>query len=548
MKKNHLFCYAIFTFFLLAFVSSLNAQAPAWLWAKSAGGTNSDWPYSVAVDALGDVYMAGSFNSPTVTFGSITLTNTGSTDLFLAKYDANGNVLWAKSAGGADVDWMESMVVDASGNTYITGYYKSPTLTFGSTTLSNTGYYDMFIVKYDVNGSVLWAKSAIDGGDDRAVSNAVDAIGNTYVLGYFQGHTLTFGSTTLTNSDSTCVGRDLFLAKYDVNGNVLWAKSAGGSESEEMTSIAVDALGNSSIAGISGSSTLTLDSITLTNPLAFIAKYDTDGNVLWAKGEGEMLGLGKSVAVDALGNTYMAGFFGTSTVTFGSTTLTNTNIGYCDMFIVKYDVNGNVLWAKSAGGTYEDMARCVTVDASGNTYITGDYKSSILTFGSTTLTNMSIGYYDMFIVKYDVNGNVLWAKSAGSTNSDVGFSVALNNVGSIYVAGSFGYPPIYFDSITLTSAGLSDIFIAKLSTSTGISEVNGEITVKVFPNPVTDNLTIETPQKAIIEISNIQGQQIERFSATGNKTGIDISSFPSGVYFVKVKTEEGIVLKKFVKE
>ena len=190
-------------------------------------------------------------------------------------------------------------------------------------------------------------------------------------------------------------------------------------------------------------------------------KYDTSGNVTWAKSAGGTSNgsLGNSVATDATGNIYVTGYFGSPTVTFGTTTLTNAGIG--NIFIVKYDSNGNVIWAKSAGGIASDYANSVATDATGNIYITGFFSSSSITFGTTTLTNA--GNTDIFIAKYDINGNVICAKSAGGASNDQGNSVATDANGSTYITGRFASPSITFRTTTLTNLGTYDVFIAKLS-------------------------------------------------------------------------------------
>ena len=132
--------------------------------------------------------------------------------------------------------------------------------------------------------------------------------------------------------------------------------------------------------------------------------------------EGTYYDYGRSIAVDANGNSYVTGYFYSSTITFGLTTLTNSGV-YSDIFVVKYDSSGNVVWAKNTGGTNEDKGYGIAVDAIGNSYVTGWFSSSTITFGSTTLTNS--GSDDIFVVKYDSSGNVMRAKSAGGTSNDL---------------------------------------------------------------------------------------------------------------------------------
>ncbi|MBK5284485.1 MAG: hypothetical protein JJE25_03715, partial [Bacteroidia bacterium] len=281
----------------------------------------------------------------------------------------------------------------------------------------------------------LWAKSAGGTSDDYARSVTADASGNIIATGYFSSPSITFGSTTLTNADNTGNTADIFIVKYDAAGNVLWAKSAGGTSNEYAYSVTTDALGNIIAAGIFNSSTITFGSTTLSGNM-FIVKYDASGNVLWAQSSGgSWSDYLYSVTSDVSGNIIAAGYFASPSITFGSTTL--TLVGGWDMFIVKYDAAGNVLWAKSAGGTTYDVAYSVTADASGNIIAAGYFDGSTLTFGSTTLFNT--GNDDMFIVKYDAAGNVLWAKSAGGTNSSYEYarSVTADASGNIIAAGYF---------------------------------------------------------------------------------------------------------------
>lgn len=406
----------------------INCYSQNWLWAKNAVGTAQDAGTSVSTDAAGNVFITGYFSSPTITFGSTTLTNAGGyfygspcSDLFIAKYDANGNVLWAKSAGGTYYDAGRSVCTDASGNVFVTGQLGSPTITFGSTTLTNVGSSDLFIVKYDTNGNELWAKSA--GGINyncQGFSVSADAGGNVFVTGQFGDSNITFDSIMLSSGGNSS---SVFIVKYDVNGNVLWAKSAGGGVDNVGTSVSADAGGNVVVTGTFYSSTLTFGSTTLINAGSwdiFIAKYDTNGNVLWAKSVGGTANdQGNSVSTNADGNIFVTGFFGTPTINFDSITLTNAGPGnYYDLFIAKYDAGGNVLWAKSAGGTSKDGGYSVSADAGGNVFVTGFFYSSSITFGSTTLTpsvdNCISNCDPMFIAKYDANGNVLCASALGS--------------------------------------------------------------------------------------------------------------------------------------
>ena len=197
------------------------AQTP--IWARSSGGPLIGWnrATSSATDAFGNVYITGIFQSPTIVFGTFSLTNARplTDDIFIVKYDPNGNVLWAKSAGGTQNDWANGITTDANGNVYITGSFYSPSITFGTSTLTNVGSGCTFVVKYDNYGNLVWAKASLESGYSIGYGIAVDTTGNVYVTGSFFGASITFGSTTLTNSNPS--DNLTFLVKYDKYGNVL---------------------------------------------------------------------------------------------------------------------------------------------------------------------------------------------------------------------------------------------------------------------------------------------------------------------------------------
>ncbi|MDD3577798.1 MAG: SBBP repeat-containing protein, partial [Candidatus Cloacimonetes bacterium] len=235
---------------------NLFAQTEDWLWANQAGGISYDYGQSIATDSNGNSYVTGSFEG-TAVFGSTTLASSGQSDIFVAKMDSNGNWLWAKKAGGSSYDYGYGIAVDSSGNSYVTGNF-SDSAVFGSTTLTSSGDYDIFVAKIDSNGIWLWAQKAGGSNYDYGYGIAVDSSGNSYVTGYFSG-SASFGSTTLTSSGY----EDIFVAKIDSNGIWLWAQKAGGSTYNYGYGIAVDSSGNSYVTGIFlytasfGSTTLT---------------------------------------------------------------------------------------------------------------------------------------------------------------------------------------------------------------------------------------------------------------------------------------------------
>ncbi len=360
---------------------------------------------------------------------------------------------WAVSA---DVDsgngHGNAIAVDGAGNSYVTGNFYGMA-TFGSTTLTSaTG--DIFVAKLDSDGTFVWVASA-GGGTADSYSIDLDGSGSSYITGKFRG-TATFGSKLLTAKGDS----DIFVAKLDSGGTFVWAVSAGGGAADSGSSIGVDSAGNSYITG-NFISSASFGGTTLTSKghALFVAKLDSSGTLVWAASAGGSWGCyGTSIAIDGAGNCYVTGYF-IGAATFGSTTLSVK--GQSDLFVAKLNSSGTFVWAVSAGGTTGDYGRSITVDGSGNSYVTGNF-IGVATFGSKTLTTK--GYNDAFVAKLDSGGTFVWAVSAGGKyGNEHGSSIAVDGSGNSYVTGDFGFNAA-FGSTTLTAQN-SSIFVAKLDSS-----------------------------------------------------------------------------------
>lgn len=212
------------------------------VWAVSAGGTEQDYAYGIAIDGSGNAWLTGYFPG-TACFGAHELTSAGSTDVFVAKLDPAGNWLWAVGAGGPFGDSGHGIAVDGAGNAWLTGYFYG-TASFGPHSLSSAGYDDIFAARLDTDGNFLWAAGA--GGPDWDTGDrlAVDGAGNAWLTGHFQG-TAGFGPHDLTS----CGWEDIFCAKLDPDGNFLWAFGAGGASNDFGRDVVIDDAGNAWLAG-----------------------------------------------------------------------------------------------------------------------------------------------------------------------------------------------------------------------------------------------------------------------------------------------------------
>lgn len=421
MKSVIIFLFS-FSFFYCS-----SGQNPTFDWAKSIGGNSGDAGYKTVSDAAGNVYVVGNFWN-TVDMdpgpGIFNLTSAGQGDNFILKLDATGSFLWAKQFGNTLYDNCTSLNIDNNGNLYFTGsYYATVDFDPGpgvfNMTCSTTGYA-AFLLKLDAGGNFIWAKELVETDYGNSGANvAATPTGDVYVSGKFRG-TGDFdpgpGVFTLT---STGTAEDLFISKYDVNGNFIWVKQ---------------------ISGFSGK-----------------ACY--------------------SMSLDLLENIYITGtFYGTCDFDPGAAvfnlTANNTNgSGSSDTYILKLDINGNFIFAKQVSADYDDVGWGITVDQTGAIFVTGQF-SGIGDFdpGPGTFMLNAGSYSDGYVLKLNNAGNLQWAKQFESvgipSSSSRGFSIALDNFGNVYTTGDFN-GGVDFDpagaTYILNTPTLEDTYISKLS-------------------------------------------------------------------------------------
>lgn len=531
----------------LLLILEVNAFSQPWLWGRGATGYGSQMGNSTTIDNSGNVYIAGGFDT-TITFESTTLTNPGGGGAFIAKYDASGNFLWGRNGTGSNYSYATSVASDSWGNVYVVGAFGNPSITFGSFTLLNSGPTDLFIVKYDSLGNVLWAKGVGGAFGDEAKSVTTDMTGNIYITGLFSSSSITFGSTTLSTPG-------MFITKCDSAGNFLWAKCAGADYSGEAFSVSTNSTGVY-ITGYFNSDNATFGSMTLANAGSagsgtediFIVKYDTLGTFGWAiRAGGSGDDRAYSISTDA-SSIYITGLFSSSTATFGSVGLSTA--GLDDVFLVKYDLSGGVLWAKRAGGPSQDRAYSVNVDPSG-TYIVGGFNSPMISFDFFNLTPPSAGYTPLFVVKYDSGGNVICADVLESGGERC--AVASSIFGSAYITGNHNKDPLIVGADTLANIGFENVFLAKYycNSGNGINEMDKKESFSIYPNPFTSQATIvffKEQKNVTIKILNILGKEIRVFKHSGIQLIVESEDIKKGIYFVKVENDNGISVKKVIVE
>ena len=208
-------------------------------------------------------------------------------------------------------------------------------------------------------------------------------------------------------------------------------------------------------------------------------------------------------------------------------------------------------WAKSAHGAFDDWGTSVAMDASGNTFFTGSFFSPSVSFGTTTLTNAGIS--DIFLAKYGAGGNLVWAQRIGGTEGDGGLSVAADAAGDAVITGWFR-DICSFGSTTLTNVdplfGGSDLFVARLSGTIGLTGTDNLVNFSIFPNPASGIVTINTQNSADdeleISVFNISGKLALTEMLRHNNRQINIGNLSNGVYPAAIKSKDLMVYRKLV--
>ena len=470
----------VFIFYSLFFFQSLFSQEAGFDWAKSIGSSSGEDVRGFCVDEDGNSYVTGIFSniidfdpSPEI----FELIPSGSSDIYIAKYDPTGNFEWAKSIGNTGSDVSDDIYVDVSNNLFITGYF-SLTVDFDpdfeTYELTALGGGDCFILKLNTGGDFIFARSFGDGLTDRGAGIITDESGNIYVTGTYQG-TVDFdpgiGIVDITSNGE----QDVFIQKLNSSGEFIWAKSIGGAAEDRVVSIEVDEFENIYFGG-AFEGTIDLDpgvgvSSVTSNGLfdGYVEKLDTDGSYLWGAQIGGTSHEGvNDLAMDESGNVYSTGYF-IGTVDFDPSLglLNLTSNGARDLFVQKLDADGNLIWAKSAGSTTGDQGNSIAIDSEENVYTSG-YYSLTMDFdpSAANFSRTANGETDIFIQKLDQDGNFIWAKTIGGTSSDEGVSLEIGIDNNIYSTGAFKLTADFnpgLGEFDLTSNGDLDIFILKLN-------------------------------------------------------------------------------------
>ncbi len=446
------------------------------------GGTGNAVGNEIITDANGNSYVSGQFSS-SAGFGSFNLSSAGLWDAFVVKYDAAGQVAWAKAAGGVDNDYAEGVTIDIQGNAYVSGRFQQNAV-FSTIAISNvnSGVSDVYVAKYNSIGEVIWVSNVGDGGVDSGKKITIDQAKNLYLNGVFAS-SIAFGTSILNGTTSNS-----FIAKLGSNiqdSLAIFTNELSGHSYIAGSSIDVsfDVFGNYASGnyysvqlsdasggffyptpigtGLSSPIAAIIPPLTIPGALYRIRVIANAPNIIgtdngsnfvinnssqqitpdWSWSENNS-GISTNIATDSIGNNYVIGDY-SSAVTFGSTTLAGSGV-----YVVKYDSIGTILWARQvASGVLS--SKDIAIDKFGNYYIVGTFSNTV-TVGGISLT--SAGLSDMFYSKFDASGVNQYANKLGGVYDDEGNSITVDRFGNCFFAGGrggFNGSSYYDDVLTL---------------------------------------------------------------------------------------------------
>ncbi len=424
------------TLLLLALRWAIPANGETLAWIDQFGTSERDRSVDggVAADPFGNVFVAG------YTSGDFVGTNAGNADVILVKYTQEGTIDWTRQFGSSYFDTAGGIATDELGNVYVTGYTQG-NLVGGAIPINS----DAFLSKFDSSGSLQWIRQfGTSFNSERANRVSMDGVGNVYVSG-----SIGFPSDSV--EYPTSGASDAFLTKFDGIGDHQWTRQFGTAETDYGYGLTIDGHGNAYVTGYTGGS---LEGPNRGEQDVFLRKYDPEGEPLWTRQFGTTEGdQGRGVSADADGNIYVTG------VSRGE--LGGVNAGEYDAFLTKSDTGGTLLWSRQFGSSGIDYAHDVSVDGLGGIFIAG--------YTTGDLVGINAGGVDSFVTKFDTQGSQLWSEQLGSTENEAGRGISADGMGSVYLSG---YTK---GSLQGASAGSDDVFLAKFSADTSPCDFDGDI-------------------------------------------------------------------------
>jgi hypothetical protein len=547
---------------MILLLSNCELFAQSVVWAYSFGGSGSDLPAISAIDGNDHTYLTGSFEN-TVDFDpgdtKFMITSPQNENAFITKTSPNGDLIWAKAFIASGRSGGMSVTVSPDGYLYATGYFYG-IADFNPSEdehlLGPTGTAGLYIVKLDLDGNFVWAKSINNIGQDFRSTIRANINDDVIVVCAFT-NTIDAdpgpGLVELTSKGKT----DSFILKLDPNGNYIWVKHFGGGDVDQVRTLAFDLTGNIYIAGTfqgtsdfdPGPQTFLLSSRKGSLD-GFVAKLSPDGDLLWAANlGGDMYDDIFALHTDSFSNVFAIGFF-RGIGDFDPDSMTTnllTSAGRSDVFICKLDQDGNFVWAKRVGSSEDDLGYGIAIGDDQSIYVAGEFRDTVvLDFAEETHRLISNGSSDVFVLKLDIDGNYIWANSLGGKGRDGCFSLLVDSKDNLVISGYHQDTVRFFPNAKETvyaSRGAEDIFVVKLSHKETVGSANEIFNtplmlVTLLPNPTSGLIRVNLGKKYdLVKLMLLDGSgsliDSRQYYST---TEIDLTvGGPPGLYLIAIE-------------
>jgi len=497
-------------------------------WVKTYGGSDFDIGRSVTSTTDGGYILTGGTWSNDGEFSGM---NKGRDDIFVIKLNSSGEIVWKKTFGGSINEGGYSITTTNDGGYVLTGVTNSNDGDFSG---MSKGISDIIVIKLNSSGETVWKKTFGGSDGDYGISITTTTDG---------GYVLT-GVTSSNDGDFSGMnkgGRDIFVMKLNSNGDIVWKKTFGGSKLDWGQSITTtnDERSGYVLTGYTNSKDGDFSGMGKGNDDIFVIKLNSSGDIVWKKTYGGSGGeSGSSVT-----NTNDGGYFLTGYTNSNDGDFRGMSKGGGDIFVMKLNSIGDIVWKKTYGGSSGESGSSVTTTNDGGYVLTRETRSNDGDF-----RGMSKGNYDIFVIKLNSSGDTVWKKIYGGSNVDYGWSITTTDDGGYVLTGWTKSNDIDFSGM---NKGGDDIFVMKLDTNgnlnntTSINEF-GEptTTLSVHPNPFHNSTTIsykvDTPSNVRIELLNTLGQTVEVLREDYTDIGtyqipLNVSTLSSGMYSVRMR-------------
>ena len=513
---------------------SISPQQVSIINQRTIGGNSSDELKQIIHTIDNGFIIAG--DSRSGISGEKTDTSKGFYDFWILKCDSLFNIEWQRTIGGTGLDYLTSVIQTDDGNFLCLGISNSPIS--GDKTCDTIGDRDLWLLKLDNEGNILWQK-AYGGTDEDDACNIIDNGDGTYILTAYSK-----SDSSGTKTENSRGDFDYWIIKIDGEGNVLWDKTIGGSGLDMVNSAILGENNSIYLVGYSespASGEKTEDGYGLGD--CWVVKLDGSGNFLWDKTlGGDDMDVGDKIVKNG---SYF--YISCSSHSDSSGTKTENSRGYSDYWIIKIDENGNLLRDKTIGGTGYDSETGIYIDDDGNLFVVGASTSP----ASGEKVESSKGSFDYWVLKLDTNFNILWQKDIGGNDYDE-YPVGVPMGGNSYIVGGTSSSNASGDK-NENSRGWNDYWIVKLSVAVDNQFIiTNNLQMSLFPNPAHDKITVKVNNKISnpsVFIYDSNGKKIMTRQVNKKIFTLDIRDLQKGSYILQINGENGIKgIAKFVKE